>query len=328
MRRREFLGVVGGSPVAFVTASFIARAQQGDKLPTIGFLGVATASAWSQSMPAFLKRLQETGWTEGRNVAVEYRWAEGRRERFAEIAAEFVRLKVNVIVTAGGAVIAAKQATATIPIVFAVASDPVGSGLVASLARPGGNVTGLSVQASDLVGKRVELLREIVPNLRTLGIIANVDYPAAKHEMSEVAATARAMGLSISVVEIRRADDIAAAIETIKGRVEALYVAIDAVTDANRDHIANLALAARLPLSTGFREAIEAGGLVFYGPNVPDLFGQAAGLVDKILRGIKPSDIPVQQPTKFDLVINLKVAKALDLVVPPSLLGRADEVIE
>src|ERR1044071_5132930 len=178
MRRREFLGVLGTTVAAWPSA---VRAQQAAKMPTIGLLGVATPSAWSQSMSAFLERLQETGWTEGRNVAIEYRWAEGRRERFADIAAEFVRLKVNVLVTAGGAVIAAKQATATIPIVFAVASDPVGSGLVASLARPGGNATGLSVQASDLVGKRVELLREIVPNLRTLGIIANVDYPAAKH---------------------------------------------------------------------------------------------------------------------------------------------------
>ena len=325
MRRREFITLLSGATVAWPLA---ALAQQVGKLPTIGLLGVATASAWSRSMSAFLKRLQELGWAEGRTVAIEYRWAEGRRERFTEIAAEFVRLKVDVIVTAGGAVIAAKQETSTIPIIFAVASDPVGSGLVASLARPGGNVTGLSVQAGDLVGKRVRAIARDGPRSTTLGVMANVEYPAAKHELSEVKATADAMGLGIAVLEIRRADEIAAAIETIKGRAEALYVAIDALTDANRDRIAALALAARLPMSPGFQEAIDAGGLVFYGPNVPSLFRQAAGLVDRILRGIKPADVPVEQPTKIDLVINLKVARTLGLVVPPSLLARADEVIE
>jgi ABC-type uncharacterized transport system substrate-binding protein len=324
MNRREVLALLGGA----AAWPLVTRAQQRSKLPTIGLLGVATASAWSQWTGAFVQRLQELGWIEPRTIAIEYRWAEGRSERFAEIAAELVRLKVDVIVTAGGAVIAAKQATTVIPIVFAVASDPVGSGLVASLARPGGNVTGLSVQATDLVGKRVELLREIVPGLHTLSIMANVDYPAAKQEMVEVGATARAVGLGIAAIEIRRAEEIAPAIETMKGRTEALYICIDPLTDANRNRIVTLALGARLPAITGFREAVEAGGLIFYGPNVPNLFRQAAEFVDKILRGTKPSDIPVEQPTKFDLVVNLKTAKALGLNIPATLLARADEVIE
>jgi putative ABC transport system substrate-binding protein len=323
MRRREFIKLLGGTAAIWPLA---ARAQS--KLPTIGLLGVSTASAWSQWTAAFVQRLQELGWIEPRTVAIEYRWAEGRSERFAEIAAELVRLKVDVIVTAGGAVIAAKHATTVIPIVFAVASDPVGSGLVASLARPGGNVTGLSVQATDLVGKRIELLREIIPNLRTLSIMANVGYPAAKQEMVEVEATARAVGLGVAAIEIRRWEEIASEIEKMKGRTEALYICIDPLTDANRNRIVTLALDARLPAITGFREALEAGGLIFYGPNVPNLFRQAAEFVDKILRGTKPSDIPVEQPTKFDLVVNLKTAKSLGVTVPPSVLARADEVIE
>jgi len=238
-RRREFITLVGGMAAGWPLA---ARAQQRSKLPTIGILGAATALAWSRWIAAFVQRLQELGWIEARTVAIEYRWAEGRSERFAEIAAELVRLKVDVIVTAGGAVIAAKQATPVIPIVFAVASDPVGSGLVASLARPGGNVTGLSVQAADLVGKRVELLREIVPGLRTLALMANIGYPAAKQEMVEVEATARAVGLGVAAIEIQRVEEIAPAIETMKGRAEALYVCIDALTDANRNRIVTLAL--------------------------------------------------------------------------------------
>jgi ABC-type uncharacterized transport system substrate-binding protein len=265
---------------------------------------------------------------ENRTVAIEYRWADGRGERFAEIAAEFVQLKVDVIVTAGGAVNAAKQATQIIPVVFAVASDPVGSGLVASLARPGGNVTGLSVQATELVGKRVELLREIVPGLRTLAIMANVGYPAAMREMTEVQTITRALGLDVAAIKIQRAEDIAPVIEATKGHTDALYVCIDPLTDANRVRIVTMALGARLPTMSSFRGDGEVGPLIFYGPNVPDLFRRAAEFVDKIIRGVKPSDIPVEQPTKFDLVINLKTAKALGLTVPSSLLARADEVIE
>jgi putative tryptophan/tyrosine transport system substrate-binding protein len=324
VKRREFITLLGGA-AAWPLA---AHAQQPAKLPTIGFLGVATASAWSDWVASFVQGLHELGWIEGRTVAIEYRWAGGRSERFTEIAADFVRLKVDVIVTAGGAVVAAKAATTVIPIVFAAASDPLGSGLIASLARPGGNVTGLSAQAPDIAGKRVELLRELVPGFRTLAIIANVGYPAAVLEMGEVQAAARTLGLEVAIVEIRRAEDIASAFEALKGRAEVLYICIDPLTDTNRIRINASALGARLPTISGFREDLEAGGLIFYGPNVPHLFRRAADYVDKILRGAKPSDIPVEQPTKFDLVINLTTAKVLGLTIPEAFLLRADEVIE
>jgi len=297
-------------------------------VPTIGILGVATASAWGPWVTAFVQRLRDLGWVEGRTVAIEYRWAEGRSERFAEIAAELVRLKVDVIVTAGGAVLATKQATAVIPIVFAVASDPVGTGLVASLARPGGNVTGLSVQATDLVSKRVEFLRELVPSLRTLAIMANAGYAAAVREVGEVRAAARSLGVETAVLEIRTAEDIAPALETLKGPAEGLYVCIDPLTDANKIRIATLAASARLPTISGFRKGVEAGSLVYYGPNVPNLFRRAAEYASRILRGAKPADLPVLAPTKFELVINLRTAKALGIVIPKMLLVAADEVIE
>ena len=323
MRRREFITLIGGA-AAWPLA---ARAQQAGKLPTIGFLG-ADASAWSSYTAAFVERLRELGWIEGRTVAIEFRWAEGRNERYSAIAAEFVRRKVDVIVAIGTAVVAAKEATSVIPIVFPVAADPVGSGLVASLARPGGNVTGLSVQFTDLAGKRVELLREVVPGLRRLAIMVNVDDPGAVLDMREVQATASTLGLDVVTLEIRRAEDIAPAFETLKDRVDALYVCGDALVNTNRIRINTLAVGARLPTMHGFREYVQAGGLMSYGPNFPDLFRRAAEYVDKILRGAKPGDIPVEQPTKFDLVINLITAKALGLDVPPTLLARADEVIE
>ena len=275
-----------------------------------------------------MHRLRELGWIEGRTVAIEYRWAEGRSERFAEIAAEFVRLQVDVIVTSGGAVLAAKQSTSVIPIVFALATDPVGLGFVASLARPGGNVTGLSSQSTDTAGKRLELLREVVPGLRRLAIMANVGYPGAVLEMGEVHAAARTLGLEVITLEIRRADDIARAFETLKSRAEALFVLADPLINTNQARINALAVDARLPTMSGFRDYVETGGLMSYGPNYPDLFRRAADYVDRILRGARPGDIPVAQPTKFDLVINLKTAKALGLEIPATLLARADEVIE
>jgi putative tryptophan/tyrosine transport system substrate-binding protein len=325
MRRRAFIAMLGGAAVAWPLA---ARAQQAAKLPTIGFLGATTPATWSLFVAAFVQRLRELGWIEGRTIAIEYRWAEGRGERFAEIATEFVRLKVDVIVTVGGAVLAAKQATSLIPIVFAVAADPVGGGLVASLVRPGGNVTGLSTQFTDLAGKRLELLREIVPSLRRLAIMANAGYPAAMLEMAEVQATARTLGLEIATLEILRAEDIAPAFEALKGRAEALYVVGESLVTTNRARINTLALAARLPTMHGLRESVEVGGLMSYGPNFPDLWRRAGDLVDKTLRGAKPADIPVEQPTKFDLIINITTAKALGLEIPPTLLARADEVIE
>jgi putative ABC transport system substrate-binding protein len=314
------LGGVVAWPVA-------ARAQQ-PKLPTIGFLGASTASAWSDWSAAFVQRLRELGWIDGRTVAIEYRWAEGRSGRFAEIAAEFVRLKVDVILTVGGAVAATQQATSVIPIVFAVAIDPVGTGLIASLARPGGNVTGLSMQATDLAGKRLELLREVLPGLRQLAIMANVGYPASVVEIGEVQGAARKMALEVDVLEIRRAEDIAPAFGTLKSDARALYVCGDALVTANRARISTLALGARLPTIYPDRTFVAAGGLMAYGASNADLFRRAADYVDKILRGAKPADIPVEQPTKFDLTINVTTAKALGLEVPPMLLARADEMIE
>ena len=325
IRRRKFLATLLGAAAAWPLA---ARAQQAGKLPTIGFLGTTTPSAWSQWVAAFVQRLRDFGWIEGRTIAVEYRWAEGRDERFVEIAAEFVQLKVDVIVTSGTALLAVKQATSVIPIVFAVANDPVGSGFVASLSRPGGNITGLSLQSTDLAGKRLELFREVVPDLRRLAIMAHVGNPGAVLELAEVQAAARALGLEVATLEIRRAEDIAPAFEALNGRVDALYIETDALIFTHRIRINTLALAARLPTMHGVRAYVEAGGLMSYGPNYTDLFRRAGELVDKILRGAKPADIPVEQPTKFDLVINLTTAKALGLEVPPTLLARADEVIE
>jgi ABC-type uncharacterized transport system substrate-binding protein len=325
MRRREFITLLGGAAAAWPSA---ARAQQSGKLPTIGFLGGATPSAWSNWSAAFVQRLHELGWSEGRTVSIEYRWAEGRHERAAEIAAEFVRLKVDVIVTSGGVLSAVKQATSTIPIVFAVANDPVGAGFVSSLARPSGNITGLSLQTTDLAAKRLELLREIAPGIRRFGILANIGNAAAVPEIDEVRAAARILGLEAVTSEIRQAEDITSAFTAFGRGAEALYVCTDPLLLALRARINTLALAARLPTIYGPREHVEAGGLMSYGANFPDLFRRSADLVDKILRGAKPSDLPVEQPIKFDLIINLTTAKALGLTVPPTLLARADEVIE
>jgi putative tryptophan/tyrosine transport system substrate-binding protein len=325
VRRREFITLLGGAAAAW---PFAARAQQPGKPPVIGFLVAGTPSSHGQLVVGFQQRLRDLGWIEGRNIILEVRWAEGRSERYTEIAAEFVRLKVDVIVTAGAAVLAAKQATSVIPIVFSAAADPVGAGLVASLARPGGNVTGLSLQNTDSIGKRLELLREVVAGLRRFALLGNVAYSATVVEMREIQATASALGLEVVAFEVRRAEDIAPAFEALKGPVEALYVCSDPLMFTNRIRINTLALVARLPAIYGFREMVEAGGLMSYGPSFPDLYGRAANIADKILRGAKPADIPVEQPTKFDLIVNLLTARALRLTVPPTLLARADEVIE
>jgi len=324
MRRRDFLtGIVVSS-----TVPLTARAQQPGKLPTIGFLG-ASPSIESDRVAAFVQRLRELAWIDGRNLAIEYRWAEGRNERYAEAAAELVRLKVDIIVTvATPATLAAKQATTVIPIVFGAASDPIRTGLVESLARPGGNVTGLSNQISDTGGKKLEFMREIVPSLRQVAILANVGNPAAVLDMVEAQASARKLGLEVTTSEIRRAEDIAPAFDALKGHADALYVCTDPLVNTHRIRVNILALAARLPTIHSLREYVEAGGLMSYGPNIPDLLRRAADFVDKILHGARPADIPVEQPTKFDLVINLTTAKALGLTIPESLLARATEVIE
>ena len=324
MRRREFISLLGGAALAWPLA---ARAQQPAKLPTIGFLG-ADASSFSAWTAAFVARLRELGWIDGRTIAIEYRWSEGRPERYAEIAAEFVRLKVDVIVTVGSAVPTVKQATAVIPIVFAIAADPVGSGMVASLAKPGGNVTGLSIQASDLAGKRLEFARELVPQLHRLAIIFNVGNAQPVLEMGETQAAARMLGLEVAPLVIQRAEDIAPAFQGLKTRADALYVAVDQLIVANLTSILTSALGVRLPTIFSTRDFVKAGALMSYGPSYTERFQRAADYVDKILRGAKPGDLPVEQPTKFELVINLTTAKALGLTIPESFLLRADEVIE
>jgi putative ABC transport system substrate-binding protein len=324
MQRRAFLGYLGGMagwPLA-------ARAQQAN-LPIIGFLASGTSTTQRQRIAAFAKRLNELGWIEGSTVAIEYRWAEGRSERFAEFADEFVRKRVAVIVTNGSApVLAAKRKTSTIPIVSTVMGDPVGTGLVVSLARPGGNITGLSLQQPDLAGKRLELLREVAPGFRRLAVMANIGNPVAALEMREVEASARRFGLELARLELRRTSDIAPAIEKLTERAEALYVVGDPLITTNRARVVALVLGTRLPVIYNSREYAEAGGLMAYGPNYLELYRRAGDHVDKILRGTKPGDIPVEQPTKFELIVNLKTAKALGLEIPPKFLFTADEVIE
>jgi putative ABC transport system substrate-binding protein len=325
MRRREFIAGLGG----VAAWPLAARSQQARKLPTIGFLGATTVSAQRQWIDAFVQRLSQLGWIEGRTIAIEYRWAEGRFERSPALISELVRLKVDVIVTHATAnVIAAKQATSVIPIVFAAVADPIGNNLIASLAQPGGNVTGLSNQAPDLAGKRLELLRRVIPNLRRLGILANISAGNNLMEIDEVEAVARTLDLAVVSPQIRRAEDIAPAIESLKSSADALYVQSDPLFNNNRVRVYALALGAQLPTMSGVREFVEAGGLMSYGPNLPDQFRRAADFVDKILRGQKPADIPVEQPIRFDLVVNLSTAKALGLTIPETLLAIADEVIQ
>jgi len=325
VRRREFVRLLGGAAAAWPLA---ARAQQ-TRLPTIGFLGANNATFERASTDAFVRRLHDLGWIENRTVAIDYRWAEGRDERFTEISAEFVRLGVDVILTyTNPAALAAKQATAVIPIVFAGAGDPIGTGLVASLARPGGNITGLSIQQTDLASKRLEILREVLPGLRTVAILFDVGSPNTVLEMGEARAAARTLDLAVVTSEVQRAEDIAPAFDALKGRADALYVVADPLVTSNRIRINTLALGARLPTMHGQNDNVEAGGLMSYGANFPDLYRRAADYVDKILRGTKPADIPVEQPTKFDLAINLTTAKTLGLKIPEAFLLRADEVIE
>jgi putative tryptophan/tyrosine transport system substrate-binding protein len=325
MRRREFIGLVGGAAALPLTAA----AQQAEKLPTVGYLAANAEAADRPRRAAFAQRLAELGWVEGRTVRIEYRWADGAISHANEIARELVGLSVNIIVTNGDAyVIAVKSATTTIPIVFASAGDPIGNGLVESLARPGGNVTGVSLQLTETVGKRLELLREVVPALRRLAILFNAADKMIHLELNTAQAAAQTLGLDVIRSEIRPGENIEPAIEPLKGRADALYVCLEPLVYTNGARINAVALAARLPVMQGVRENALAGGLMSYGANFPDLSRRAAEMADKILRGIKPADIPVEQPIKFDLVINLKTANALGLTIPPMLLARADEVIE
>jgi putative ABC transport system substrate-binding protein len=323
MRRRNFITLLGGAAAAWPLAT---RAQQSGKVPTIGFLGT-NETLWSAWTAAFVSRLRQLGRIDGHSVAIEFRWSEGRPERENEIAAEFVKLNVDAIVTSGSAVASVKRATATIPIVFAIANDPVGSGLVASLARPGGNVTGLSNQSEELASKRLQLLREVIPDLRLVTVLFNGSYPAAVLETNEVETASRTLGLQIVRADVHRAEDIESLIEKNR-KAGAVYVVVDALVTANRAKIISLARSARLPTLFNTRDFVQTGGLMAYGPNFPDLFRRAAELVDRILRGTKPADIPVEQPTKFELIVNLTTAKALGLHIPEAFLLRTDEVIE
>ena len=325
MQRRDFIalfGVAAAWPV-------MATEQQTAKLPTLGFLGSSNPSAMSPWIAAFVQRLVELGWADGRTLAIDYRFAEGRSGRYTEIVNDFVRQKVDVIVTYGTPPTkAAKEATAVIPIVFAAAADPVATGLVAGLARPGGNITGLSLQQSDIVGKKLELLGEVLGHFQKLAVAGNVVNPGSVLEIKEVTTAASKLGFDIITLEFRRAEDIAPAFDALNGRAEALYVSTDPLVLSNVDRINALALDARLPTIYNGKEYLASGGLLSYGPNYPDLFRHAADFVDKILRGATPADMPVEQPTKFDLVINIRTAKALGLTIPATLLARADEVIE
>jgi ABC-type uncharacterized transport system substrate-binding protein len=325
MKRRNFIALLGGGALLPWP---LARAQQPGKLPTIGYLGAHSAASQRKWTEAFVQRLNELGWVDGHNVTIVYRWAEGRMERHAELAADFVQSKPDVIVTAGAAAVATRKATSVVPIVFAVSGDPVGTGLVGSLERPGGNATGLSAQATDLTGARIDLLRELVPGLRRLAILGNIANPTTVHELGGAQTAALRLGLDVTTAEFRRAEDIAPAFETFKGRADALYVCTEPVAYTNRVRIDTLALEARLPGIFGLREFVEAGGLMSYGADVKDLYRRSAEYVDKILRGANPADIPVGRPNKFNLIVNLKTAKALGLAIPEAFLRRADELID
>jgi putative tryptophan/tyrosine transport system substrate-binding protein len=325
LRRRDFVTLLGGAAVRPV----VAWAQQARHVPIIGYLAPTNPLNPSRNTGAFLQRLRELGWIEGQTIIIESRWAAGRPERLDEIADEFVRLKVDLVVTSStNDSIVMKQAAPQIPMVFAVSSDPVGLGLVASLARPGGNVTGLSLQSTDSTGKRIQLLREIVPGLHRLAILGNPSSPNAMLEVTEVQAAARTLGVDVATAEMRQTTDVNSTFELLKSRTDALYVVADPLVYTNRVLIGTLALGARLPMMCGFRELVEAGCLMSYGANLPDLYRRAAEFADKILRGASPGDIPIEQPTKFDLVLNLKTAKALGLTIPSGVLAVADEVIE
>jgi putative ABC transport system substrate-binding protein len=329
MRRREFITLLGG---ATVVRPLGARAQQ-SAMPVIGYLGIGSPDT-EVSLAAFRQGLIESGYAEGQSVTVHYRWAEGNPERFPALAAELVMLKVHVILTAGGtlAAIAAKRATATIPIVFTAVGDPVEEGLVASLARPGGNVTGFSVTLPDLIGKFLELLKEAVPGASRVALLLKPDAMpdrAREVRLKEADASARALGVKLLVFEAREREDFSAVFSDMsKARADALVVWPTPLFQLERRRLSDLAAEHRLPAVFPFKNYVEAGGLMSYGPNPPDLSRRAAIYIGKILKGTKPSDLPVEQPTKFELVINLKTANALGIVFPPSLLARADEVIE
>ena len=328
MDRRAFITIVGGSIIA---APLAAEAQQAVESPRVGYLGPASASSDALLREAFRQGLRERGWIEGQNVVIEARWAEGRLDRLPDLAAELVRLKVDVIFApATTSTAAAQNATRTIPIVMAMVGDPVGRGTIASLARPGGNVTGLSLNVGvETVGKQLELLKEIVPKISRVAVLGNPDEPQYGSVVREVKLVGRALGVQLQVLKARGPNEFDGAFAAmVRQRAEALWVLSGAVYFLHRRQLADLAVKSRLPTTYGYREYVDAGGLLAYGPNIREFFRRAATYVDKILKGAKPGDLPVEQPTKFELVINLKTARALGLTIPQTLLLRADQIIE
>jgi putative ABC transport system substrate-binding protein len=326
MLRREFLlGSVGALSGGAASPLY---GQQRTGSPVIGFLVAGTQASHGAWVTTFAKRLSELGWTEGRNVKIQYRWAAGDIRQMVDFATEFARQGVDVIVTSANGTIAAKQVTSTIPIVFAAFGDPVIAGLAASLARPGGNVTGLTVQPIDLNSKRFQLLREMIPEIRRVAALVNFSVAGGAQEQAGILSAAMSLGIEAKVLPVQTADDIDQSMEKLAGHTDALYVFSEPFTNANKDRIVKAARIAKIPTIFGFREFVDAGGLISYGPDFTDLFRRAAELTDKVLRGAKPADIPVEQPVKFDLVINLKTAGMLGLNIPDKLIARADAVIE
>jgi len=327
MDRRSFVSTAAG---ALLVRAFAANAQPAKKVPRIGVLHPGTPASAPQSVEAFRQGLREHGYEEGKNIVVERRYTESGRARVAEVAAEFVRLKVDVIVTSwDGATAAVKQQTQTIPIVMAISIDPVATGFVSSLARPGGNITGLSTMSPELAAKRLELLREAVPGLSRVAIMWNTNVPGNLLEYKQAGDAARSLRLQLKSVEVSSVDDFERAFSALKtGGVQALIVAGSGLTATNARQIASLAMEHRLPSMVSSRDRVDAGGFIAYGPNLAEMWRRAAMYVDKILKGAKPGDLPIEQPSKFELIINLKTARALGLTLPQPLLLRADEVIQ
>jgi putative ABC transport system substrate-binding protein len=326
LKRREFLLLLG-SAAAWPLAS---RAEQSASLPRVGFMGNSTEALETNLVASFREGLRELGYHEARNIVVEYRWAGGKYERFPTLIAELLAAKVDVIVTAGTpASMAVKKATTTVPLVMVAVGDPVGVGLVPSLARPGGNLTGLSSIAPDLEGKRLELLREVVPKLSHVGVFFNPANLFHTVSMQNARKAAEAFGITLLTLRVSVSQDLDGAFAIIlKEKPAALLVLADRVYLHERKRMMDFALQHHLPTANAHKEMVEAGGLMSYGPSYEDMHRRAAGYVDKILKGAKPGDLPIEQPTKFDLKLNLNAAKALGVEIPPTLLARADEVIE
>jgi putative tryptophan/tyrosine transport system substrate-binding protein len=326
MDRRAFLA----GATTLLAAPLAAEAPPGAKKPSIGFLGNSSPAGDADWLEAFQQGLHDAGYVEGQNIAIEYRWAQGKPERFPDLAAEMVRLKVDVIVTGvDRSTQAAQAATRSIPIVMAIASDPVALGFVASLARPGGNITGLSLQFQDLPGIRLQLLREAVPKAKRVAILWDPTEPGRRDTVRQAAVAARGLGLELQALEVRSPAELDSAFTNMtRGAAAAVLVLESARFGAQRRRIAELTLTSRLPAMCVQRRYAEDGCLMSYGASFTDLYRRAASFVDKILKGAKPADLPVEQPTTFELIINLKTARALGLTIPPSLLARADQVIE